>query len=295
MKRGALLAVGMLASLLLITSSNARPSVARPKIDPADFQSAITNPLFPISLTGPKVFAGKETDPDTDEMLGTRLESRLLDKTEVVDGVTVAVLEEKAYVDGELVEVALDYFAQHKDGSVWYFGERVDNYEGGKLKDHAGQWLAGDGDNEPGTIMPAQLQVGATHKQELAPDVAEDKATVLALNETVQVPAGTYQGCLKTLDFSPLDRGVEELKWYCPGVGLVKEQGADSVLELISAGPAPAAPAPAAAPVAAPATGDGGLAGDVADAWPLITIGAVVALAGLATLKFVSIRRSERP
>ena len=294
MKRGALLAVGMLASLLLITSSNARPSVARPKIDPADFQSAITNPLFPISLTGPKLFVGKETDPDTDDMVDTRLESRLLDKTEVVDGVTVAVLEEKAYVDGELVEVALDYFAQHKDGSVWYFGERVDNYEDGKLKDHAGQWLAGDGDNEPGTIMPAQLQVGATHKQELAPDVAEDKATVLALNETVQVPAGTYQGCLKTLDFSPLDRGVEELKWYCPGVGLVKEQGADSVLELISAGPAPAAPAPAAAPVAAPATGDGGLA-DVADAWVVLLAAAAFVAAGLATLKFVSIRRSERP
>jgi hypothetical protein len=33
-----------------------------------------------------------------------------------------------AYLDGRIREVAIDYLAQADDGSVWYFGEDVDNY-----------------------------------------------------------------------------------------------------------------------------------------------------------------------
>jgi hypothetical protein len=153
-------------------------------------------------------------------------------------GVTVAVLEERAYEDGELVEVALDLFAQHRDGSVHYFGEHVDNFEDGKLRDHAGQWFAGQGGNLPGVIMPATPVLGQTYQQEFAPGIAEDMATVVALNETVVTPVGTFTDCMKTREFTPLEPGLVEFKWHCPGVGLTQEEGPGFLTKLISFVPA---------------------------------------------------------
>ena len=202
-------------------------------INPADFQATIDNPLFPLSSLAPKVFEGEEPDPDTGELIQTRLESTVLPDTDTVAGVEVLVLEEKDYENGELVERTLDYFAQHKDGSVWYFGERVDGYEGGKVVGHEGQWLAGEGDNQPGIYMPAQPSVGMTFEQEKAPGVAEDRSKVVATDQTVTTPAGAFSGCIKTEDFSPLDNMAEQ-KFYCPDVGLVREEPPGGHLDLVS-------------------------------------------------------------
>ena len=59
-----------------------------------------------------------------------------------------------AYLGGRIREVAIDYYAQADDGSVWYFGEDVFNYEDGVVADTHGTWLAGK-DGPPGMIMPA--------------------------------------------------------------------------------------------------------------------------------------------
>ena len=37
------------------------------------------------------------------------------------------------------------------------------------------------------------------------------------------VPAGTFDDCIRTLDFTPLDPGHREQKSYCAGYGLVLE------------------------------------------------------------------------
>ncbi len=68
----------------------------------------------------------------------------------------------REYEHGELVERTLDYYAQHRDGSVWYVGERVKDYEGGKVVGHEGQWLAGDGNATLGVFVPAEPRVGET-------------------------------------------------------------------------------------------------------------------------------------
>lgn len=199
----------------------------------ACFQAKIDNPLFPLSSLGPKVFEGQEQDPETGKLIETRLESTVLPRTDVVAGVEVTVLEEKDYGNGKLVERTLDYFAQHQDGTVYYFGERVDEYEGGKVVGHGGQWLAGEGGNQPGVFMPAHPTVGQVFEQEKAPGIAEDRSKVISTNESVTTPAGSFTGCLKTEDFSPLDN-VTELKYYCPGVGLVREEFPGGHLDLIS-------------------------------------------------------------
>ena len=236
--KGYLLLVGMatLGVLILAACGGGGEDVAQTTpaaINPADFQATIDNPMFPLSSLGPKVFEGEEPDPDTGELIQTRLESTVLADTDTVAGVEVLVLEEKDYENGEIVERTLDYFAQHKDGSVWYFGERVDGYEGGKVVGHEGQWLAGEGDNQPGIYMPAEPRVGEEFAQEMAPGIAEDRFKVVALDQAVTTPAGDFSGCLKTEDFSPLDN-VTEYKYYCPGVGLVREEPPGSHLDLVS-------------------------------------------------------------
>jgi hypothetical protein len=185
-------------------------------IDKSQFTTKVDHAFVPLASVPDTFFKG------TDGGAKTRGSNRLLKKTAVVDGVPVAVLENKEYEDGELVEHTLDYFAQRRsDGSVWYFGERVDNYENGKIN-HEGQWLAGRGKNKPGVYMPAKPKIGQVFDQERAPGIAEDRSTVLAVGLTRKTGAGRFDDCIKVKDFSPIDK-LTEFKYYCAGVGLVHE------------------------------------------------------------------------
>jgi hypothetical protein len=225
-------------------------------VDPGGFSTTIDNPLFPLSTLGPKVFEGEEVDPDTGEIITQRLESRVLPDTINIRGVEVLVLEEKAYANGELIEVALDYFAQASDGTVFYFGEDVDNYVNGVIDNHDGTWHAGEGGAEPGIIMPAVPIVGLEFAQEIAPGIAEDRAMVVALDLTVSTVAGDFAGCVKFDDWNPLETPlVIENKFYCPGVGLVRTDTPDGFEDLTSYSivePGTPTPSPGPTPVGTP-------------------------------------------
>ena len=233
MNRSIVMLTGLAAAVALFAACGGGGEQPSPAIDPADFQAKVDHPFYPLASLGPRVFEGEETDPETGLVIKTRLESTVLPQTEVVAGVEVTVLQEKNYENGELVESTLDYFAQHRDGSVYYFGERVDDYEDGKAVGHKGQWLAGEGENQPGIFMPAQPTLGQRFEQEKAPGVAEDRSEIVAVDQAVTTPAGSFSGCLKTEDFAPLDN-VTEHKYYCPDVGLVREEPSGGHLDLIS-------------------------------------------------------------
>jgi hypothetical protein len=196
-------------------SGEAQSSTGQAAIDKSEFTTKVDHPLVPLESVPFTLFKG------VDGKAKTRTTNQLLDRTTVVAGVPVAVLENKEYQDGELVEHTFDYFAQRRDGSVWYFGERVENFENGKVN-HEGQWLAGRGKNKPGIYMPAKPKVGQVFKQERAPGVAEDQSTVLAVGLTRKTGAGKFDDCIKVKDFSPIDK-LTEFKYYCAGVGLVHE------------------------------------------------------------------------
>ena len=86
----------------------------------------ITNPLFPISDLAQVIQLGNEAG-DT-----LRVEITLLPETRMIeiDGnqVEAVMSQYVAYGGGRILEVALDFYAQADDGSVWYLGEEVDNY-----------------------------------------------------------------------------------------------------------------------------------------------------------------------
>jgi hypothetical protein len=199
---------------------------AGPALDSSQFSATVDNSLFPLATIRATLFEGTEGDAEI------RSESRVLERTGRVSGVPVTVVDVREYEDGELVEHTRDYYAQHTDGSVRYMGEAVDDIEDGKVVGHEGQWLAGKGNAKPGVFMPADPKVGDAFKQERAPGVAEDRSEVVAVGLNVTTPAGRFDDCIKTKDFAPLDKNTE-FKYYCAGVGLVREQFPEGRLDLV--------------------------------------------------------------
>ena len=183
--------------------------------DTTTFTTDIDNPFFPLPVGHRVVLEGEEGSTH----LVVRITS--LEETEIVDGVETRVVEEFESKDGQVVEISRNFFAQAEDGTVCYFGEDVDIYDGaGNVTSHSGEWRAGEGENRPGVFMPADLEVGQAFQQEVAPGIAEDQAKVMAIGETTGVPAGTFDDTVRMEDASPLD-GSRGTKVYARGIGLI--------------------------------------------------------------------------
>lgn len=183
----------------------------------------IDNRYLPMPVGKKLVFEGREGTASV------RLEVTVLDQTETVAGVSCRVLEERESQDGKLVEVSRNFFVQAPDGAVCYYGEDVDIYKDGALVGHEGAWRAGEGGNKPGIMMPAQPALGMSYPNEVAPGVAEDRAEITAVGQSIDLPAGHFEGALLITETSPLDSG-KSLKVYVPDIGLV----VDDDLELVS-------------------------------------------------------------
>jgi hypothetical protein len=155
------------------------------------------------------------------------------------DHVACRVLEEWEVDAGEIVEISRNFFAQADDGTVYYFGETVDTYEGGVVTGHGGSWLVGGpgpGDPEgtltaidPTVFMPAAPEVGDTWKAEDLPDQGvEEFDEVERFVNRLRVPAGTFEDVLLVEERTP---GVGH-KWYAPGVGFIQQKDPGEVVSL---------------------------------------------------------------
>lgn len=148
----------------------------------------------------------------------------VLNDTKVVDGVETRVVEEREEANDRLTEVSKNYVAIDKTtNSVYYFGEDVDNYKGGKVVNHRGSWLAGVNGAKFGLMMPGKPEVGAKFYQEQAPGKAMDRFEIIAVNEEFTTPAGAFNDCLRMRESSDLEKGSED-KIYAPSVGLLKDE-----------------------------------------------------------------------
>lgn len=176
------------------------------------FSTTIDNPYFPLAVGSVRTY-------ESVDALRT-VEVRVLEATELVAGVATRVVEERVLEDGEVVEVSRNFYAETPGGTVCNFGEDVDIFEPGGAVRHDGQWRVG-GDNHAGVIMPAAPIAGTTYPRELAPGVAEDRATFVALGEEVTVPAGTFGDTVRAEESTPLEPGVTSTKVYARGIGLL--------------------------------------------------------------------------
>lgn len=190
----------------------------------------VNNIYFGPANTGQTyVYEGGEVGEEPEEEI--RIELRTTSKE--ILGIICLIQNDRAYLNGVLIEDTDDWLAQDDTGNVWYFGEFVKNYKegSGNFANNNGSWEAGADGALPGFWIPADPVVGMKYHQEFYSGEAEDQAEVIAVGETVTIGFGTFTNCIVTRDFTRFESGIYELKYYAPSVGLIMEEGyEDNVL-----------------------------------------------------------------
>lgn len=236
MKRTHRLVPGLIALLALTTSAPAAQNkrgqgkdegwIKAFKVDPRELETVGENPFFILKPGYELVLEEKGANP-------VRLVITVLDETKNVGGIETRVVVERESRGGIPIEVSRNYYAIHpRTKDVYYLGEEVDIYKHGKVSGHEGAWAHGTNGAAFGLMMPGAPVQGLRHFQELAPDVAMDRAEVVSVHERVATRAGTFSDCLKTKETTPLEIFSTSYKLYAPGVGLVR----DGDFELVSYG-----------------------------------------------------------
>lgn len=216
--------------------------------------AADPNPWFPLTPGALWTY-----EADTEDGL-ERTVDLVTAGTRMVGDVEATVVRDEVSLEGDIIEITFDWYAQDTAGNVWYLGESACEWEPGDYQDGdeleaecgdagdpAGSWEAGEDGARAGVIMWADPDVarGRTYRLEYYEGEAEDMAKVLRDGLEVTVPAGTFVDCIETMDFTPLEPGAREHKFYCAGFGLVLEtapRGGNERNELVAYEGLPAGP-----------------------------------------------------
>ena len=199
----------------------------------------VTNPLFPVSKQGSVLFVGHVDGKPF------RTEVTLLPETRIIEWqgqqIETLVSQYVAYLDGRIEEVAFDLYAQADDGSVWYFGEDVADFEDGAIVTKEGTWIVGK-DGPAAMIMPADPKVGHVYRTENIPGIAFEEVTVKSVDRTLEGPLGRVEGGLVAEELH-MD-GKTEDKTFAPGYGEFLTAGGGDVEALALAVPPTRSPGP---------------------------------------------------
>ena len=233
---GATMAAAMLGTgvqVALAGASGHRPAHKgyEPVLKPKDFVRVIDNPYFPLPVGRTLIYRGiKDGKTQTDRVHVTK-------QTKVLEGITATSITDVSTHNGKLLEKTTDWYAQDKQGNVWYLGEKTAAFlPNGKI-DRSGSWQAGVNDAEPGIVMLAHPRVPRAYRQEYLKGSAEDTAWIVIRGGSVNTPLGNLRHTLTSLEFTRLEPGVIDQKIYAPGIGIVVEQavrGPTEVAKLVS-------------------------------------------------------------
>ena len=179
-----------------------------PDIDAANFVDTVDNPYFPLAAGSRWVYEG------TSDGEAERVEVVVTGERRTILGVSATVVRDTVSVAGQVVEDTYDWYAQDREGNVWYLGEASQDVENGQVVSTAGSWEAGVDGAYPGIVMKAEPRVGDAYRQEYYPGEAEDLAEVLEVGADRVL----------TQEWNPLEPEVVEQKAYERGVGLVGEE-----------------------------------------------------------------------
>jgi len=196
------------------------------------FSANVTNRWFPLRPGSVYRYRGvKDGEPSREVMTVTH-------RTRTIDGAPTVVVSDLLYLRGKLEERTRDYYTQDADGNVWYFGEDTAELSpDGTVKTREGTWHAGVDGATPGIFMYAHPRVGQSALQEFLKGRAEDHFQVLRRGVAVTVPFKAFLNTLLTKEWTPLEPGVLDHKYYARGIGTVLEhtiKGGDERNELVS-------------------------------------------------------------
>jgi hypothetical protein len=189
-----------------------------PSIDPANFVATIDNAYWPLKPgTGFHYTGIRGKTPQTDDEIVTHQTKQIL-------GVACTVVRDTVSEHGAPVERTFDWYAQDKQGNVWYMGEDSLERKHGHFVTASDSWKSGVNGAQPGIIMPGNPQPGDVYRQEYyPPGQALDQAHVLGTRGSFTVPYGSFKRALVTSEFSPLEPQTEQ-KYYVAGLGEIQER-----------------------------------------------------------------------
>ena len=189
-----------------------------PSIDPANFVRTIDNRYWPLMPGAGYRYAGvRGSTPQLDDEVVLRGTKQIL-------GVTCTVVRDTVSEGGRPVERTFDWYAQDRQGNVWYMGEDSLELKNGHMVKASDSWKSGVNGAKPGIIMPGAPRPGDAYRQEYyPPGEALDQARVLRLDGRLTVPYGAFTHVLVTSERSPLEPQTEQ-KYYAPGLGEVAER-----------------------------------------------------------------------
>jgi hypothetical protein len=208
----------LMLTLLALPSLSAAAHATTTGIDPRNFVARVTNPWFPLRPGTTYVYRGVKDGEATRDVVTVTA------RTRVFAGVRATEVHDRLYERGRLEERTSDWYAQDKRGNVWYLGESTAELDrSGHVKSRDGSWLTGVNGARAGIYITARPRVGQSARQEYYRGHAEDHFEVLSLASSVSVPYLTSRKALLTKEWTPLEPGVLDHKYYIRGVGNVKE------------------------------------------------------------------------
>jgi hypothetical protein len=225
-----ILLVGLLFSCKKENIERTKDEFYLPIINSENFVDSVTNPFMPL-IPG-TIYTYQEQTDEGNEINVVTVTTETLTITGVKCIVVTDVLKNE---NGDTLESTIDWYAQDKDGNVWYFGEDTKEYENGEVSSTAGTWKTGVNGAQPGIAMPGNPILGIPYRQEYLFNEAEDFGKIISTSETVTVPYGTFNNCIMTEEWTPLEPDVVEHKYYASGTGNIKTimiKGGNEVAEL---------------------------------------------------------------
>lgn len=210
-----------------------------PEFEPGSFDANFAhlsnpNPYFPLTIGAHWEYrSATQTDRVT-----------VTNATKLVDEVRCIVVRDEVSEKGVVIEATHDWYAQAKNGTVWYCGEETATFETfpgdrpqqPELVSIEGSFKAGRDGDKPGIIFQAAPAPGQVYLEESSLGTAEDAARVLAVDYSYGkrpeldrlVPAQLAKllcagNCVVTKNFSQLEPDVVERKYYAPGIGVFLE------------------------------------------------------------------------
>jgi hypothetical protein len=196
------------------------PKGAEPmELDPGDFTTEIDNRYWPMK-PGTR-WTYRELDEDGKQQ--TVVTTVTSGTKRIANGITARVVRDTVRQEGEVVEDTFDWYAQDKDGNVWYFGEDTRELDArGRVKTTEGSWEAGQHGAQPGIVMTAHPEVGDSYREEYRKGVAEDRGRIIRVGETRTTPTDSYHDVV-VAERTRLEPKIVEHKEYAPGIGLITE------------------------------------------------------------------------
>jgi len=183
-----------------------------PIINPGNFVSQITNRYFPLTPGTALIYEGG----------GEHVDFFVTYNTRVILGVTcVEVHDTVTNSAGEVIEDTRDWFAQDKQGNVWYFGENSQEIEGGLVVSLQGSWTGGVDGAKPGIVMKGAPRAHDFYRQEFLLEEAEDLAEVLSVSARRSFGSQSVENCVETAETSSIEPDALEQKFYAPNIGQV--------------------------------------------------------------------------